>query len=227
MNKPAKRPKLAALINRNSGLPKEWFTAKEIESFQQASLVVLALIATAGIALVSIAAPNALKILTPLFSKKNSLGRRLNKRETEIKTAQVFYYLKRSGLINLKSSEADFAASLTKKGLERLARIKFNLLKPPMQKLWNKKWWQVAADIPTKDYRIAADMFRKQIKQMGFYSLQRTLWFYPFDPRIEIQTLAEYYGIQNFVTIMEISRMDQEDENNLIRFFQRQSILKT
>jgi DNA-binding transcriptional regulator PaaX len=215
-----RRLKLGGLINKYSGLKKEWFSPKEIEQFQNASLVVMTLVGILGLAAVSTVAPNALQILGKTIFKKQEqrLGRSLTKREKEIKTAQIFYYLKRSGLITLKPSNNDLKAELTKKGELILAKTKFGFLKVP-KKVWDGKWWQVAADIPTLTHRTAADMFRKKIKSMGFYALQRTLWFYPFDPRKELQLLAEHYNVEKYITVMEISRMDIEDEKFLKQHF--------
>ncbi len=218
---------LATLISRHSGLSKEWFSPKEIETFKSASLVVLGVLAAAGVAMVSIAAPNALQVLNKiLFSKRSRrLGRSFTKREKEIKAAQIFYYLKRTGMINLKPAGNDLEASLSPKGKNLLAKAKLSLLKVNRKPKWDGKWWQIAADIPTEAYRTAADMFRKKIKQMGFYALQRTLWFYPFDPRREIQLVAEYFGIQKYITAMEISRMDVEDERTLKQHFKKIKVL--
>jgi hypothetical protein len=60
---------------------------------------------------------------------------------------------------------------------------------------------------------------------MGFYPLQRTLWLYPFDPREEIRFVVEHFGISQFVTVLEISRMDKEDESRMKDFFKASGVL--
>ena len=77
----------------------------------------------------------------------------------------------------------------------------------------------MAADIPTKGYRQGADALRAKLKQMGFCPLQRTLWFYPYDPRKQLEVIVNHYGIGEFVTVMEISRMDIQDEKVLKKYF--------
>jgi hypothetical protein len=79
----------------------------------------------------------------------------------------------------------------------------------------------VAADIPTKDHRQGADLLRRKLKQMGFYPLQRSLWFYPFDPRPEIEFICREFGVANFVTVMEINRLDVQDEKLLKKHFSK------
>ena len=82
-----------------------------------------------------------------------------------------------------------------------------------------------AADIPTKNYRRGADMLRRKLKELGFFSLQRTLWFYPFDPRKELEYVVNSFGIANFVTLMEVSRLDRDDEEIMKKFFRVSKIL--
>ena len=120
----------------------------------------------------------------------------------------------------------DVKIFLTGAGRRRLK--KFNIENPviPKPAKWNKKWWLVAADIPTREYKLAADAFRDKLKEMRFCGLQRTLWIYPFDPRREIEVLASYYRIGHFVTVMEINRLDLDDESALKSFFKREKIIQ-
>ena len=83
----------------------------------------------------------------------------------------------------------------------------------------------MAADIPTKEHKTAADALRRKLKEMNFYSLQRTLWFYPHDPRLEIDWIVRIYHIERFVTIMEISRLDLDDAEKMVKFFRKQKII--
>lgn len=60
---------------------------------------------------------------------------------------------------------------------------------------------------------------------MGFFPLQRTLWFYPYDPRSEVEFIITYYGIERFVTVMEIYRLDKDDESKMLSHFKELKIL--
>ena len=124
-----------------------------------------------------------------------------------------------SGLIKFRGEGGDFKLKLTNKARKFLEKLNFRTIQVGKQKTWDKKWWLIVADIPTKEHRLGADQFRKKLKDMGFYFLQRTVWFYPFDPRKEIQFISETYGIQKFITVMEVSRLDVEDERRMKQFF--------
>lgn len=181
-----------------------------------ASKVILAVIASAGLITLAAVAPNILSAVGKLYKLK---GKKLSKREKEIKAARAFYYLKNSGLIKFKTDKNEVKLFLSSLGKKKLKQISFQALQIIKPKKWDGKWWQVAADIPTKGYRQAADALRSKLKQMGFFSLQRTLWFYPYDPRKQLEVVLNHYNIGKFVTVMEISRMDVQDEKILKNYF--------
>ncbi len=213
---------LSKIINNSTPAPTFSLSRDQIEALRTAAEVVLAVLAIAGIATVSVLAPNALLAVGKFFLKK---GKRLTHSEKQATTARVFYYLKRTGLIKLKPDGRDFRLFLTQLGKKKLHRIGLNSQTVPKPNRWDGKWWQVAADIPTKDYRSAADLLRLKLKQMGFYSLQRTLWFYPYDPRRQLEYILNSYRIGRFATVMEINRMDKDDEIKMKRFFKEKRIL--
>jgi len=220
-----KAKKIRNVIRRS--LPddaKPLLTPEQMEKLKTAGAVTLAVIAAAGILTLSAVAPNAFVAIEKLFFKKGRRG--LSRKEKEQKVTHAFYYLKKHGLILMRPTKNDIRIFLTGEGRRRLKR--FNIENPvvPKPAKWNKKWWLVAADIPTKDYKLAADSFRDKLKQMRFRALQRTLWVYPHDPRREIESLSNYYRIGHFVTVMEVSRLDLDDEVVVKSFFKQEGIIR-
>lgn len=194
-------------------------TDEQIGKLKTACGIALSVLGT-GTMLLSVVAPNIFEIFERHFS-----NRKLTSKKREEKLIQTFYYLKHHGLIVMKPTIEDFKIFLTKLGKKKLQKLHLETLSVSRPKKWNGKWWQVAADIPTEDYKWAADMFREKLKEMKFYSLQRTLWFYPFDPRQELEFLLKYFKIGQFVTVMEVSRLDLDDETTLRNFFRKEKIL--
>ena len=164
-----------------------------------------------------------LKGIEHLFYDKT--GRKLSNDQTRDKVTRTVYYLKENKFIRMKRTRQDFKIFLTRLGKKKLKKFDFQSLKIPIRKIWDGRWWQIAADIPTKKHKRAADLFRRKLKEMSFFPLQRTLWFYPYDPRAEIEEVAHHYQIGNFVTGMEISRLDKDDERKLKVFFRSQHII--
>lgn len=196
----------------------------QIAGLKRGSEIALALIAAAGIITISAVAPNLFGALNELFFKKGK-HRDLSHREKVRKLNETFYYLKRSGLVNFRRSGRDWLLSLTHLGKARLPKLDISAVTVPKPKSWDGRWWLVAADVPTKNYRQGADLLRRKLKDMGFYSLQRTLWLYPFDPRKEIEFVSQTFGIASFVTVMEIARMDVQDESVLKRYFRKINLI--
>jgi DNA-binding transcriptional regulator PaaX len=97
--------------------------------------------------------------------------------------------------------------------------MSFDHLSITRPKVWNRHWWVVLADIPSKDFRVQADMFRKKLKNMEFYPLQRTVWIHPFDPRDEIDFVSVHYGIERFVTVLEATTLHADDRERLEKYF--------
>lgn len=217
--------KIGAIIRKST--PKDKtprFTPEQIEKFKTISVVVLTLVGVAGFVFLSAVAPNAIGALGKIFTKRYG-HRKLSKKERDLKLTQTFYYMKRKGLVRFKADRQDFKIFLTKLGKKHFKKIQFENLHMEKQNKWNGKWWQVAADIPTKKYKRGADLLREKLRNMQFYPLQRTLWFYPYDPREEIEFIATHFGIANFVTVMEISRLDKDDESLMKSYFRKEGII--
>lgn len=225
LNRASANRKIGAVIRES--LPAEKrprLTPEQIEKLKTAGAIALVIVGLAGVIVLSAAAPNIFYALGKIFEKKYP-NRKLTRQEKETKIAQAFYYLKKSRYITMRPTGKDFKLFLTEIGKKRLGRLSFDTMVIKKPRAWDGKWWQVAADIPTKEYKWAADLFRRKLKEMNFFSLQRTLWFYPHDPRQEIEFIIHHYGIENFVTVMEINRLDRDDEGKMRKYFKELNII--
>jgi len=210
-----------------TSLPKEpepLLTAEQIEKLKTVGEITLGIVGIAGIIMLSAIAPNMLYAFDKLFSKKYP-NRKFTRKEKLRKITRTFYYLKDHGYIRMRPDGQDFKIFLTRLGRRKLKKLNFDTLIIKEPKRWDGRWWQVAADIPTEDYKWAADLFREKLKELKFYPLQRTLWLHPYDPRKEIEFIIQHYGIANFVTVMEINRLDRDDEKIMTKYFKAEKIL--
>lgn len=217
--------KIGTVIRQSLPLEKKpLLTAEQIEKLKTAGGIALGIIGVAGIIALSAVAPNMFYAFDKLFSKKYR-GHKFTRKEKERKIAKTFYYLKESGYIRMRPSGKDFKIFLTKLGKGKLKKMNLETLIVKKPSSWDGKWWQVAADIPTEEYKWAADLFRQKLKDMNFFPLQRTLWIYPYDPREEIEFIIRYYGIESFVTVMEINRLVRDDERKIKVFFREEGVI--
>lgn len=196
---------------------------EQMEKLKTAGAVALVILGAAGVIVLSAVAPNIFWAVDEIFFKKSR--RNFTKKEKERQIAKAFYYIKSKGYIRMKPTGKDFMIYLTTFGKKRLKKLDFENLTISKPVSWNSKWWQVAADIPTKKYKKAADAFREKLISMKFFPLQRTLWFYPHDPRKEVEFIIHHYGIERFVTVMEVNRLDRDDERKMKKFFEEGGII--
>ncbi len=216
--------KISKAIGYSYKKNKPIFSETEIKAFKTISGLVLALVATAGALTLAVVAPNLISAIGSLSTKKFS-GKNYTKKEKQKRITQSIYYLKKSGMVKFKRTTKDIFLQLTQKGKQKLEIINFDKIRVESKNKWDSKWWLIAGDIPTEDHRSGADLFRRKLKEMGFKSLQRTLWMYPFDPKNEVEFVANHFGIGKFVTIMEVSNMDRQDESILKKHFRSIGIL--
>lgn len=192
---------------------------EKLKNFNQVLLVVLAIM---GAIMLSASMPGILEAIKMFYRMRNLKIPKYREKNKEITNA--FYYLKKQRYINILREKGYFKVYITKKGRERIKKLEFRSISIPKSNHWDGKFWQVAADIPTK-YRKSADAFRSKIKTLGFFPFQRTLWFYPFDPRREIEIISNLYNISSFVAVMKIEILDPADKRVIKKYFQHKNLI--
>lgn len=222
-----KNPKINLKKEITSAAPEAGFefSEQQLKHLRTVGEIALAITLLAGIVAISTVAPNLFLALDKIFGKKQYGSRKHTLERREEQLTKSFYYMRRQHYITLEKRGNFVFASPTKKGLQRMQKIQFDTLQITRPKKWKEAWWIVLADIPTKQFRIAADMFQKKLKQMSFYPLQRTVWVHPFDPRPEVEAVAAHYRVSPFVTTMEVKHVDQSDEEILRVFFQNKRLI--
>ncbi len=212
-------PSLKPLITKNVPGSKIELNDRQIESLKNIGEIVLATSAVLGLVLVSAIAPNALQLLNKVsWARKTYRNLGTKKRDQKNKLAQAFYYLRRHNYVELVPNGQNFIMKITDKGQQRIKEIGFRNLDIKKQAQWDGSWWVIIADIPT-ELRGQANQFRKKIKELGLYTLQRSVWFYPFNPKDEIAFLAKTYGLDRYITTFKATEMENEDEDNLKSYF--------
>lgn len=193
-----------------------------VETLKTAGAVALAVVGVMGTVVIAAVAPNLFSAIYKLYK---SQGKYLSQKQVERKAKQTLYYLKRRGVIRIRKTPQETWVELTAVGFRAREKQDFDTLAISKPLKWDKKWWLVAADIPTKTHRLAADYFRRKLYDMHFKSLQRTLWFYPYNPTRELELVANRYGVERFVTIMEVSRLDKSDFEVLEGHFKKLEVI--
>lgn len=199
-------------------------TEKQLEAIKTVSGIILGVAVVAGVVVLSAMAPNIFVALDKIFGQRTSKTRWSSDERNRRKITKSLYYLKSKGYIQLIPQGKDYIVKITQKGRKKTIKFQIDSLQIKPPKEWDKKWWMIIADVPI-DYRRRADLFRDKLKQLGMYRLQKTVWFYPFDIRDEIDFVSAYYRIDHFVTAMRTDIIDPQDERALKRFFEKKKII--
>lgn len=195
----------------------------DFQNLKNAGEVILSLVSIAGLATLAVVAPNAVKMIYD-FKKLGNAYKRASPKKIEYDLTKAFYYLKKKSYVEIFKSQGDIYFKITAKGRKKIRQINFRNLKIP-KTFWDKRWWFVMADIPTKEYKNQADQFRKKIKELMFYPLQRTVWAYPYDPRDEIDFISAHYGLERFVTVLKAEVVDESDSQDLTAYFKKNKLI--
>jgi DNA-binding transcriptional regulator PaaX len=128
----------------------------------------------------------------------------------EKKVRDAFSYLKRNGLIKIKRSGHDIVVIPTEKGKRRAVINKLNDLKIIAPQKWDKQWRVIIFDIPD-NLRIKRNAFRRKLKELGFYSLQKSVWVYPFECSKEINFLRNFFGLdKKYIEILLVKHIEND-----------------
>ena len=136
------------------------------------------------------------------------------------KFRSAFYYLKKKGLIKIQESKFDIKIIPTEKGVRAIKKYQILSLKIDEPKKWDGKIRIVAFDIPNKQ-RIKRNAFRYKLKELGFYSSQKSVWLHPFNCEKQVQILKDFFGLDDkqvyFFTAEKIG--DQKLLENIKRVY--------
>lgn len=124
--------------------------------------------------------------------------------------------LQKRGYVALTKTPDGWMVKLLKKGKKRLDQIEFNNIRLPYELKWDGKWRLLIFDIPEKE-KIARDLLRQKLKDLGMFNFQRSTFAYPYDCRKELEFICDHYGLSPHTTYVETAFIDIDRE--LRRFF--------
>ena len=98
---------------------------------------------------------------------------------------------------------------LTQKGRTKYLRFKLEELSLKGRP-WDGKWRLVLYDI-SKLKKTAQENFRRVLKQINFFPLQKSVYRTPYKCGAEIEYLREYFDLSEEVLLLEISKLENEN----------------
>lgn len=123
-----------------------------------------------------------------------------------------FYHDK---LVDFKeSSDGTCKIVLTEKGKQKIIAFNADNLTIKKPNSWDRKWRVVIFDIP-EDEKQARNALRQKLKNLGFYSWQKSVFIHPYDCLNEIEFIVELFQIRPYVRFFEASKVMNEEEIKL------------
>lgn len=166
-----------------------------------ASKVILATLALGGVVCAGSVTPNILKAI----DKCNRYTRSGNKIK-QSSCSSIITKFKRNGFIYCaEQKDGTVKVFLTEKGRRRVYDFTYKpVIKKPV--LWDEKWRVIVFDIKVSKNR-EREVFRKELKDMGFKQIQKSVWVHPYKCEDEVFFLAKQLRIENAVEILTVQKM--------------------
>lgn len=124
---------------------------------------------------------------------------------------RTFKTLEHNKLISITEESGKTVIRLTKNGKEKLLKYQLDDLKLNKPKKWDGKWRMVIFDIP-EDFKTNRTVFVYKLKELGFVSLQKSVWVWPYDCEDEIDFLKEIYEIRPYVRVVRADYLDIQSD---------------
>lgn len=143
-------------------------------------------------------APGLTRLIDPrLYQTKSKRRGRINDAITKLGNQKYIEIVNHKG--------EDFV-QVTDRGKQKLLKYQIDELKIKKPQNWDGVWRIVIFDIPEKK-KIARDVLRYKLKELGFVMLQKSSWVYPYPCRDEIDFISGYYEIAPHVLYFEASQI--------------------
>ncbi len=110
------------------------------------------------------------------------------------KISDSFYVLRKQGCLKIEKRNNQFYVSLTEKGKKKAGWLQIDDLEIKKPKKWDRKWRLVIFDI-SQLKKIYRELFRGKLKELGFISLQKSVWVNPYNCVDEIELLKKFFGL--------------------------------
>jgi len=143
----------------------------------------------------------------------NQLGFSILPRE---KRYRLLNDVRRQKLMTIAAKGNSVHFQLTVKGVHRLQRSQVSSLHVSPQRSWDHLWRVVMFDVPAQYSRQRA-LFTRELRRMGFEMIQQSVWTHPHPCFDVISELAVYCNLQRFITLCEVTRLDDSATRKLLR----------
>ncbi|MDD3783665.1 MAG: CRISPR-associated endonuclease Cas2 [Candidatus Portnoybacteria bacterium] len=130
--------------------------------------------------------------------------KKYQKQQSRKKFTELIYRFKKHGYLKTLKVKDNIAITITSKGLEKILKIKLKSLDKRKRK--DGKWQMILFDIP-ENQRRNRDLFRGQLKYLGYQNFQKSIWVCPYDTLQETKALIKRYRLENWVELLLVNKI--------------------
>jgi len=163
---------------------------------------ILRILATGALLSMAILAPNA---PASLFASHKPW-----KKYKRNRLRQVIKRMADQELVGFREEGKETIVAISEKGKSKLLKFNFDEMKINDQEDWNGTWKIVYFDIP-ETKKLARELFRKKLKELRFYQLQKSVFITPYGCKDQIDFLRSILEIGDFVSYLETENIEQEE----------------
>lgn len=120
----------------------------------------------------------------------------------------AIYKLYQSKMIDYKEND-DGAVALILSDNGKKKVLQYNLDKMEIKKpvKWDKVWRLVIFDIP-ESLKSGRNALAARLKNLGFYSLQKSVFIYPYECKNEVDFIVEIFNLRPYVRFLIVKETD-------------------
>lgn len=163
-----------------------------------AKYILLSLLAGVALAII-LSDPKSLFKIYEAIKKKN-------KNASYEDVERIVQKLKKDRFFRIIYKNGNSYLKVTEKGKRYLVEFNIDTISIQQQK-WDGRWRIVIFDIPEK-MRIARDVLRDRLEDIGFIKIQKSVWVCPYECEDEINFISSTYEVGDFVNYIIATKVD-------------------
>ena len=164
--------------------------------------IILTAVGLAGLVTIAVIAPNSLQML-----KLFGLGKRQYKPRSVYGT---YKRMQKERWIEVEKINNKIIIKTTVNGKKKFLDYQFEEMRIKRPEKWDGKWRVVGFDIPEK-IKKARNALRNKLTELGFWQIQKSLFVLPYDCRKEINFIADFFQVQDYILLIEAATITNED----------------
>lgn len=169
---------------------------------------ILILLGAGTLLAASLIMPNLPMVLKPFLDEQRKKEANEWKKFNTWRLKQVLKRMHQQKLVDIVEQNDGYLVKISDHGKKKL--LKFNLDEMELKnKKWDGKWRIIVYDIFTGK-KEQANLFRRTLKRLKFFQLQKSVYITPFKCYDEIEYLRQVCEVDREVLILTVSGLENE-----------------